>query len=141
MCNFIQFCFCVSFIVCYLSKIVVSGQLWTEHKQIWLASNRKLVFFKKPKTFCWFIALNWWNLLIFWCLDFKVIICKNNWHFLHILKQIFPNVWPSTAEWVLGWHQNKPGPSTMVQPSTAKPCQTENKLVQPKDQKINSNQN
>jgi hypothetical protein len=65
-----------------------------------------------------------------------VIICKNNWHFLHILKQIFPNVWPSTAEWVLGWHQNKPGPSTMVQPSTAKPCQTEKKLVQPKDQKI-----
>ncbi len=47
------------FIDCILSKIVGFDQLWTAVQQKLVTTNRKLVFFKMPNTFCWFTVQNW----------------------------------------------------------------------------------
>jgi hypothetical protein len=39
------------FIICKLSKVKVSGQLWTEVKQKWMKECRKLVSSKWPNLF------------------------------------------------------------------------------------------
>ena len=53
-----SFVFGLSFIGCNLSKTVGFDQLWTDQQQKLVTTNRKLVYFKMPNTFCRFAVQN-----------------------------------------------------------------------------------